>query len=352
MKFLFLALFSASFLISCQTTQISSDEQRSPQSVDKNQFRKTLILSKLAQNRIIFIAEDSFYREKPAEDGGKQCLLIDEPIWNKIFDNVLAAVEKSSESLSSIHAIRFSLGAESSAKISLEDGYSILDISYMKKTTYKKMESILDVPCSSEQVKFIGKQKSIRSYQWPTEEQIGSALTEGTVRLENVEWFSNGNFLNYLAKQQVLFVINNEKFIARSQKNLRIIIESMEQLNREVTPMKTFKNFEMLSVEISKRSEQGTAYRVLTMKSDMMSHGGIHVDATSTISRRMNQGQTSGLTMLYLVLNNHHEFKLSGIEDLNQCLGEFVKEKEDADVFSKKYDPSGEALWYPGYKCP
>lgn len=352
MKILLFALFSVLFLGACQTSQLVNDDQRSPQSIDKNQIRRSVLLSKIAKNRIVFIAEDSFYREKPTEDAGKQCLRIEDPIWTKIIDEVLNAVEKSDDMLNHIHAIRIVPSGGASAKVLNEDGYSVLEISYMKKSTYAKMENQLDVPCTSEPVKYIGKQKTIKSFQWPNETDIANALKENATRNDNIEWFSSSDFLEYLAKQQILFVVNNEKFQTRTQKNVKIIVETLEQLNRELGPKVSFKGFEKLNLEISKKSEQGTSFRILTLKSDMMSHGGLFVDATSTISRRINQTQTSGMTLFYLALNNHHDFKLSGISDLNECLNEFLSEKEDIDLFAKKYDQSGEAFLYPGFKCP
>lgn len=343
-------LFFISLFLTACVHEVEYD-RRFPQSQGKD-FLKNVELLQLAKQKIIFSADDSFFKIKKYSNINKQCLFDIKSIWQDIFIEVLNSTHENQDLFENIHIIQFVRAQQSLISKKTINNLNILVIGYSERASEQEVQlQEVELECAnikSNKKYYLSKTEF---YVYPKSSQIVNYLKQQEFIKNNQDnWKFSDHFLTYLAKNGIAFFVPPNSFEEISSQGVNMIHYSLSQWTLEFLKLKSLPFLEEWNEMIRVQSDLGLNFRIFKMVNSDSRLGGIQVDAIGNMKRKKDPIQNGGLTSFYLSTSQRFQIKISSLKSLEMCLGQNLKNSQTREFWSSK-EASPEAYLYPGLHC-
>lgn len=336
-------VISSTLLISCSsspTREVASTPELNPERVR--------YLKQAAEAGVLFMVSDAAFRDLPTKQVGA-CKKSEEAPWADQLLNLLEALDQNAKLYSKIHLIEIRRGDNSNASIEKDgDGLARLVISYSKRTSFEKINSLTELPCDAPSASMNNKNLEITRFEWPSKELIIGTLANADDRT-NIDKFNfDRKFLVFLAERLTLLRVSQDQVYEKTMTGEFALTYLLNKLGAEVSGGQ-YSHIDFWMKEIGIRSKQASNVEFFSFVKDFKLSYGVRVDSAGKFARRINN--YSDPTYLYLSFKSESgSYVMPSLQDLNTCLEGLTNLYRSPD-FASTLDTDKDSYLYPGYHC-
>lgn len=338
-----LTLFIAfAFLFSCS---LSLKKNRDPQAFLKNYDPiKIALLKSAADNRLLFQIPDQTFKDFNTLEVGDKCRKQIEPFWPKAVYFLLEVLNQNPQLYAKIHSVEIKRGDRPNLEINKDlDGGTTMVLLYSKTESHKTIQSLMDIPCSSQSLDLIGKDLVEVSFSIPDAKEIIEKLSLLPNKLAIERFNFNTTFLHFLASRQSLLRFTPELAFEKTSEGQPLIVELFNDLSTSIKPDSNFESLDYWLRDISLNSKHSDKLKLFSIRRDSDLSYGLETGTESEIQRKIN-GTTSP-TMAYLSYKiETDKFLHVSLDKLESCLSKIPRTNHFLSRDSYSY-------LHPGFHC-